>query len=122
MSFVRILNLTRPEQPVLRVRVCDTFFSRFQGLMLTPAVDIHGGILLDEKADGRVNTAIHMFFMRYDIAAIWIGADLSVVDSVVARRWRPYYAPAKPARYILETHPDRAGDFHPGDRVKFVHE
>jgi uncharacterized protein len=120
MTSVRIINLTRPAQAVLRVRVCDTFLSRFRGLMLTPAVDPHGGILLDEKSNSRVNTAIHMFFMNYDIAAVWIDADLTVVDCAIARRWQPYYAPKRPARYILEIHPDRINDFHPTDRVKLL--
>jgi len=120
MGWLQIVNLTRPDQPALRVKLCDTFFSRFRGLMLTPAVEPYGGILIDEKADSQINTTIHMFCMNYDIAAIWIDADLNVVSSVIARRGRPYYAPQRPARYILETHPDRIHDFKPGDRVKLA--
>jgi uncharacterized protein len=115
---VRLLNLTRPTDPALRVRLCDTFWSRFRGLMLAPPLELYGGILIDEKTDSRVNTSIHMFFMRFDIAVIWINSNYTVVDSTIARRWAPYYAPARPARYILETHPGRIYDFKPGDRVK----
>jgi hypothetical protein len=122
MTAVRIINLTRPDQPALHVRLCSSFLSRFRGLMLTPTVDPHGGILLDEKTNSRVNSSIHMFFMNYDIAAIWIDADFNVVDCTIARRWQPYYAPRHPARYILETHPGRINDFLPGDRVKLLDE
>jgi uncharacterized membrane protein (UPF0127 family) len=122
MTVLRLLNLTHPVDPALRVRYCDTFWSRFRGLMLAPPVELHGGILMDEKSDSRVNTSIHMFFMRFDIAVIWINSEMTVVDSAIARRWAPYYAPALPARYILETHPERIHDFKPGDRVKLQDE
>jgi hypothetical protein len=59
-----------------------------------------------------------MFFMKYDLAVIWLDRGLKVVDVQVARRWRPAYTPARPALYVLETHPDHAADFHCGDQVK----
>jgi uncharacterized membrane protein (UPF0127 family) len=89
--------------------------------MLTPPLDPRGGVLIDEKSDTRVNTSIHMLFMNYDIAAVWIDSSFTVVDTVLARRWRAYYASSRPARYILETHPDRLFEFQPGDRVKWAH-
>ena len=122
MTCVRVLNLTRPDTAPLSVRLCASFWSRFRGLMFTPSVALHGGVLIDEKTDSRVNTTIHMFFMNYDIAAVWIGSAGVVVDRVLARRWQPYYAPSRPARYILETHPDRLADFQVDDRVKLLDE
>ena len=122
MTSVRLLNLTRPDTAPLSVRVCRSFWSRFRGLMFTPSVDLNGGILIDEKADNRVSTSIHMFFMNYDIAVVWIDSAGAVVDRAIARRWRPYYAPNRPARYILETHPARLADFQLEDRVKLPDE
>lgn len=78
-------------------------------------------ILLDEGKNSRLNTSIHMFFMRFDIVAIWINADMQVVDCQIAKKWQPYYAPQKPARYILEAHPDQLINFHVGDKIEFIH-
>lgn len=77
------------------------------------------GLLLVEARDSRVDTSIHMFFVYMDLAVIWLNEELTVVDTVLARSWRPFYAPHKPAKYILEIHPGRLNEFSEGDRVEF---
>jgi len=77
------------------------------------------GLLLVEKHNSRVDTAIHMFFMRFDISAIWINSEYKVVDVQIARRWPPFYIPRSPACYILETNTQNYSDFLIGDVVAF---
>jgi uncharacterized membrane protein (UPF0127 family) len=60
-----------------------------------------------------------MLAVFMDLAIVWINTDGDVVDSRLARRWRPIYVPQKPARYVLEMTPDRLVDFKVGDKVKF---
>ena len=74
------------------------------------------GLLLVEARDSRLDTAIHMLFVFMDLAVIWINSEKVVVDTVLARAWRPAYAPRQPARYILEIHPSRLGEFKIGDQ------
>src|SRR5512143_1775062 len=116
-ALVAITNLTRPSANKLTVKLCNTFITRFRGLMLAPSILPEGGVLIDEQSDSIAGTSIHMLFMNFDIAVVWINSQLKVVDVRLARRWRPMYAPAKPARYVLELHPDRLRDFQPGDKV-----
>lgn len=77
-----------------------------------------GSILMDEKVDSRLGTSIHMFFMNFNIGVIWVNSDYCVVDKVIAKRWYPFYMSKSPARYILETHPERLGDFSIGDKIR----
>ncbi len=86
--------------------------------MLQKNIGNFEGILLVEPKDSLVNASIHMFFMNFNIATIWVNNNLVVVDKSLAKTWRPYYAPKEPARFILETHPDRLNDFEVGDIVK----
>jgi uncharacterized membrane protein (UPF0127 family) len=58
-------------------------------------------------------------FVFFPIAAIWINEAGRVVDSHLARPFRPLYLPQGPARYILEGPPSLLDDFHPGDTVRF---
>jgi len=90
--------------------------------MFHPPIPTDGGVLLVEDRDGKVNATIHMFFMRFDICVVWINDAHEVVDVQLARRWRPAYAPAKPARYILETHVSQMDNFKIGDQVSFLYE
>lgn len=75
--------------------------------------------MVQPRAD-RLDASIHMFFMNFDIAVIWADNDLRVVDVKYARRWRPYYAPSKAAKFVLETHPKRLKDFQVGDQLVVV--
>ena len=66
-----------------------------------------------------VDFSIHMFFVSFDLAVIWINSNMQVVDKVLARSWKPAYFSKEPAKYVLEIHPKRWDEFQVGDRVKF---
>lgn len=66
-----------------------------------------------------MDAAIHMFFCNFELGVVWINNRYQVVDTCLARRWRPFYMPAGPARYVLETHPDHLPDFQIGDQISF---
>ncbi len=65
------------------------------------------------------DSSIHMFFVSFDLAVIWINSNMQVVDKVLARSWKPAYFSKQPAKYVLEVHPDRWEEFQVGDRVQF---
>lgn len=119
MKKIKILNQSTPSCPSISAKYCDTFLCRFLGLMWQESISPDQGLLLVEDRESRINTAIHMLFMRFDIAAIWINKSLQVVDHVIAKRWRISYIPHSPAKYILETHPSRINDFSIGDQLHF---
>ncbi len=77
------------------------------------------GLLLVEKRDSRLDTSIHMFFVPFDLAIFWVNSEMIVVDKVIAKSWRPAYIPKSDAKFTLEIHPDRIGDYEIGDKVKF---
>lgn len=73
-----------------------------------------------QDSESRLNSAIHMFFMNFDIATIWLDNQLQVVDAKLARRWQPAITPRAPARFILETHPARLSEFSIGDQIELT--
>jgi uncharacterized membrane protein (UPF0127 family) len=93
-------------QPLLnRVKWCATFGSKLRGLMFRRTIDADEGLMLAETRSSIAATSIHMFFVPFDIAAIWLDENRRVVHKVLAKAWRPYYASPKPARYVLEGPP-----------------
>jgi uncharacterized membrane protein (UPF0127 family) len=54
-----------------------------------------------------------------DLAVIWIDGEYSVVDKVLARRWKLAYLPKEAAKYVLETAVSNLSDFNIGDKVRF---
>jgi uncharacterized membrane protein (UPF0127 family) len=103
-----------------RVGVCSSFACRLRGLMFRRQLSAQDGLLLVGNRDSRLDAAIHMFFVPFDLAVFWISARMQIVDKVLARRWRPFYIPARPARFILEVHPDLLTHYETGEEVEFV--
>ena len=85
-------------QPLLqRVKWCESFGSKLRGLMFRRSIDSDEGLVLAETRSSIAATSIHMFFVPFDIAAIWLDENYRVVHKVFAKAWRPYYASPRPA-------------------------
>lgn len=87
--------------------------------MFTKRLPENHGLLLVQSSESRLNSSIHMMFMWMDLAVIWINKEYSVVDLVLARRWKLVYLPKKPAKYVLETGVSNLSNYNIGDIVLF---
>lgn len=87
--------------------------------MFCPVLSSHEGLLLVQKRDSRLGSAIHMLWMRIDLAVFWINLSLQVVDVRLARHWHTVYFPRWPASYVLEVQVERLNDFQIGEYVSF---
>ena len=119
-TWASVLNLDREVRIALRIRIYDTFVSRFRGFMFRGAPQSDEGLLLVGTRDSRWDSAIHMLFVPFDLATFWIDSRMQIVDRVVARAWHPAYVPARAARYVLEIHPDLFSAYEVGNKVKII--
>ncbi len=117
MTRYRLFNRTRPLAQPLWVRLCASWWCRLRGLMGRPTLAPDDGLLFVWPRPGRLDTAIHMFGMRFDLAVVWLSTERRVVDVRLAQAWRSVLVPRAPARYVLELHPERYPDFRIGDRL-----
>ncbi|NWG16640.1 MAG: DUF192 domain-containing protein [Chloroflexi bacterium] len=116
----RVLRNARTGQVVLaRVRLCDTFWSRFRGLQFVRHLPEAEGLLFVTGSESRANTTIHMFFMFFSIGVVWLDASGEVVDKCLAKPWRPAYAPKAPAQYFVEARPGVLDRIQIGDKLRF---
>jgi len=121
MRSVLIDNKTHPLDKPLHIDVCDTFFYRLRGFMFQSGVSKEGGLLIIQGSESRLDAAIHMFFVNFDLAVVWINRHHDVVDTCLARHWRPFYMPSHKAQMILEIHPSRQHEFCAGDHLSIEH-
>jgi uncharacterized membrane protein (UPF0127 family) len=119
MKSIRILNQTQPRLEPIIAKFCQSFFYQLRGLMFTTSLPENNGLLLVQGSESRINASIHMMFMWIDLAVIWIDGEYTVVDKVLARRWKLAYIPKKAAKYVLETGVSTLSDFSIGDKVRF---
>ena len=116
----RLHNRTSDAVLAQRVVVCDSFFSRGRGLTFRRALSKEEAYLFVLDRESVTGATIHMFFVFFSIAVIWLDGNKRVVDATLARPWRPYYAPSRPARYFVEGHPALLDEVHVGDELDFV--
>lgn len=121
-KFVEVQNLSRTLSNPLKAVFCDSFFCRLRGLMFRRLLPLEEGLILVYRSDSRMDASIHMMFVNFDLAVIWINAAGEVVDTVLARQWKLAYIPKAPACYVLEIVPQRLSEFQTGDRVQFSDE
>ncbi|HLE90721.1 MAG TPA: DUF192 domain-containing protein [Anaerolineales bacterium] len=116
---ISIENKSRRIDGLPQIKFCDTFLSQLRGLTFRSRLAREEGLLLVGTRDSRLDSSIHMLFVSFNLTVVWINSEMKVVDKVLARPWRPAYFSRQPARYVLEVHPERWGDFEIGDRLQF---
>jgi uncharacterized membrane protein (UPF0127 family) len=119
MKSVRIINQTHPADDPIVAKFCQSFFCQLRGLMFTSDLPERSGLLLVQSSNSRMNASIHMMFMRMDLAVFWINSEFTVVERIIAERWKLGYIPKSPAKYVLETGVTNLNEFNIGDKVIF---
>jgi uncharacterized membrane protein (UPF0127 family) len=113
-------NETQDATLVRRVRRADSFLTRLRGLTFRRRLDKDEGLLLVGRTESRTEASIHMFFVFFPIGVLWLDREDRVVDKVLARPFRPFYAPQEPAIGVFECHPDVLNRVDVGDKISFV--
>jgi len=116
---ITVENKSRKNATLPLIKYCDTFLTQLRGFTFCDRLSLDEGLLLVGTRDSRLDSSIHMLFVSFDLTVIWINANMQVVDKVLAKSWRPAYFSKQPAKYVLEVHPQRWGDYEIGDTVQF---
>jgi uncharacterized membrane protein (UPF0127 family) len=114
-----IKNLTTSQIIATEVKWCDTFLSKSRGLMFRRPIRKDEAFVFIESKESVSLTSIHMFFVFFPIAVIWLDAGKKVVDIKLAYPFRPYYAPQRPAQYFVECHPSVMDKVQIGDCLEW---
>jgi uncharacterized membrane protein (UPF0127 family) len=102
-----------------RLKWCHSFGRKLRGFTFRRTLSPDEGLVLVETSDSRVNSAIHMLFVFFDLGVIWLNDTGEIVDKKLARPWRLSYVPQSPARYVIELHPSLLDQVQIGDHLRF---
>jgi uncharacterized membrane protein (UPF0127 family) len=119
-THVDVVNRRTGEVLARSARWCSSRASRLRGLQYRRRLEPGEALILVKPADSIFNSSIHMLWVFFPIAAVWINNQGRVTSAQLARPWRPYYASPEPARYVLEAAPDLLERIKVGDEVDFV--
>lgn len=118
-TFRQIKNNSRNEILIEQAKWCTTFFSKLRGFMFRRSIERDEALVFVYKKDNRVHTSIHMFFVPFDLGVVWVNEAGDVVDTVIAKPWRPQYSPSQPASFVIELHPNKLDLVKIGDKLLF---
>jgi uncharacterized membrane protein (UPF0127 family) len=114
-----LVNCTSGNTLALDVLHCDTFWKRLRGLMFRRPLRRQEAYLFSYRRQSVSETTIHMLFVFFPISVLWLDADRRVVDVTLAKPFRPFYAPKRPAQYFVEGAPVLLEQVHIGDQLAF---
>ena len=77
MQKVTVVNISKPQATPITAVIHPDFGGKLAGLMFRKKFCAADSIILDQKSDSKLGSAIHMFFMNFPIAAIWVNSNLS---------------------------------------------
>jgi uncharacterized membrane protein (UPF0127 family) len=118
--YVKVVHRASGEVLVPSARWCEGALCRLVGLQFRRPLSEGEGLLLVMPQESVVKSSIHMFFVFFPIAAIWMDDQGQVTSAQLAKPWRPYYASPRPARYVLETAPEVLDSVREGDLIDFL--
>lgn len=117
----RVIVDAESQQVILpRARWCAGYWCHLVGLQFRRSLPDDEGLLFVNNAESVVGTTIHMLNVYFSIAVVWLDASGVVVDSALAKPWRPYYAPAAAAQYYIEANPDLLDRVRVGQQLIFT--
>lgn len=119
MSYRIIRNADTGEVLLNKAKWCASFWCHLRGLQFVTNLPEDEGLLFVTGRETRSQATIHMFFMFFSIAVVWLDSQGKVVDKKLAKPWRPAYAPSKPAQYYIEARPSLLDRVQIGDVLQF---
>ncbi|MBN1583213.1 MAG: DUF192 domain-containing protein [Anaerolineae bacterium] len=114
-----LMNTRTGETIAKRVVLCDTFWLKFKGLMFRRALDPSEAFVFVYPRESIAEMTIHMFFVFFPIAVLWLDSKRRVVDKTIAKPFRPFYAPKQAAQYFVEGVPALLERVKIGDTLTF---
>ncbi|MHB8625398.1 MAG: DUF192 domain-containing protein [Aggregatilineales bacterium] len=120
MKHYRVVRNTRTGEIVLpRAEWRANYWGHLTGLMFRRHLPDDEGLLFAYGRESVLETAIHMLFMFFPIATVWLDKNGVVVDKTLAKPWRLSYAPRKPAQFFIEARPLVLDRVAIGDPLRF---
>ncbi len=114
-----LINRTTGERLARRGTRCDTFWRRLRGLMFRRRLASDEAYLFDFQRESVIAASVHMMFVFFPIALVWLNGQRRVVDACLAKPFGPWYAPGRAARYLIEGSPELLGRIHLGDELEW---
>ncbi|MBI4043532.1 MAG: DUF192 domain-containing protein [Candidatus Diapherotrites archaeon] len=98
-----LFNATQHKIVLKRVRIAQTFWQKFKGLMGEQRERFDYALVFVLGRESRAGASIHMLFVQFPIDVAFLNAKKQVVDLVEnLQPWTLNCTPKKPAAFVVE--------------------
>ena len=118
-KYVTVIKRETGEVLIPSALWCSSWLCRLRGLQFKRRLKPGEAIILVKSTDSVAATSIHMFFVFFPIAAVWVNHQGRITTMRLAKPWRPFYASTEPACYVIETLPEFLNVVKEGDVLQF---
>ncbi|HNV01283.1 MAG TPA: DUF192 domain-containing protein [archaeon] len=85
-----------------KVKLATTPLERMKGLMFEDEKKFNYALVFTSPNEGKLESSLHMMFVFFPIAAIFLDANKIVVDKTTLTPFTVNYTPKKAAKYVIE--------------------
>jgi len=85
-----------------KVKIADTAFSRFKGLMFEKKKNFDYALVFELAGETRIGASVHMMFVSFPIDIVYLDSKKRVVDKATLQPWKLNYTPKKRSKYFVE--------------------
>ncbi|MBQ2962371.1 DUF192 domain-containing protein [Methanobrevibacter sp.] len=103
---LKTLCIKNSNEKIGKIRLANTFITRFRGLMLKEKCEYPLLFEIPQKIKIKERSSIHSLFMRFELTVVFIDEDDTVFEIADLKPWR-YHVPKKSAKYIVEFEKNR---------------
>ncbi len=97
-----LINKTTNKTIIKKTIKAYSFFKKFKGLMFENEKKFDYALIFKFNKIGTTINAIHMLFVFFPIQIIYLNENKKVIEINTIKPWTIYYAPKKPAKYLIE--------------------
>ncbi|NMA44830.1 MAG: DUF192 domain-containing protein [Candidatus Diapherotrites archaeon] len=104
---------------IKKVKLANSPLERMRGLMFEDEKKFDYALVFTSPKEGKIESSLHMMFVFFPIAAIFLDSNKNVVDKTTLTPFTVNYTPKKPAKYVIEMPPKEAKKIKIKDKISW---
>lgn len=114
-----LFNTTKKIKIIDKVKIADSFFGQFKGLMLEKKENFDYALIFPLLYESKLAASVHMLFVFFPIEIVFLDSQKKVVDKALLHPWMLNYTPKNPSSYFIEMPLGRAKNIAIGNTLKW---
>jgi hypothetical protein len=114
-----LINKSTNKVVMQNVRIAHSFFAKLRGLMFERKANFNYALIMPLDRETRIRASIHMLFVFFPIAVLFIDENKRVVDKALLKPFTLNYTPKAKCKYIIELPAEKFDEFAINDRAEW---